>query len=269
MIHTDACEGAWNAGKREDAPIRLIRTNDVRRSMRHSLDGRSKSQGDLAEPRNSMHRKHGCIAHWVLRHHEHGETGHVRSLPKRIVKHAEAHPEATPLCVRAACFTSDTVRQSTRQLSRLARSGALMRICRGRLHASRRKPVSAFVRPVSARLFAALVYFVGRNHRAMRRRGGQPARTDHAEPGSCGLSDLGFQPSSAFRVIRCEIAPRTVLETRGTAPQGRRHRPCPGMARSGRGRGPDWRRSCQCLMKRTATNPQPHGPSCRTGWRCP
>ena len=54
----------------------------------------------------------------------------MKSLPERIMEHAEAEPEATPICPSALLHMGSrgAVDQA---LSRLARSGRLMRICRG------------------------------------------------------------------------------------------------------------------------------------------
>lgn len=52
------------------------------------------------------------------------------SLPKRIMEHAEALPEAAPLCPSALLRLGRRA-AIHRALSRLARSGRLLRICRG------------------------------------------------------------------------------------------------------------------------------------------
>lgn len=51
-------------------------------------------------------------------------------LPKRIMEHAEALPEATPLCPGALLHLGNRA-AIDQALSRLARSGKLMRICQG------------------------------------------------------------------------------------------------------------------------------------------
>ena len=54
----------------------------------------------------------------------------MKSLPERIMEHAEAAPEATPICPAALLHLGK--REAVNQaLSRLARSGRLMRICQG------------------------------------------------------------------------------------------------------------------------------------------
>ena len=54
----------------------------------------------------------------------------MKSLPERIMEHAEAMPEATPICPAALLHLGQ--RPAVNQaLSRLARSGRLMRICHG------------------------------------------------------------------------------------------------------------------------------------------
>ena len=54
----------------------------------------------------------------------------MRSLPKRIMEHAEALPEATPICPGALLHLGNRAAVD-QALSRLARAGKLMRICRG------------------------------------------------------------------------------------------------------------------------------------------
>ena len=54
----------------------------------------------------------------------------MRGLQKRIMEHAEALPEATPLCPAALLHLGNRAAVD-QALSRLARSGRLMRICQG------------------------------------------------------------------------------------------------------------------------------------------
>ncbi len=54
----------------------------------------------------------------------------MSSLPKRIMQHAEALPEATPLCPGALLHLGKRAAVD-QALSRLARSGRLRRICQG------------------------------------------------------------------------------------------------------------------------------------------
>ncbi len=54
----------------------------------------------------------------------------MRSLPQRIMAHAESLPEATPLCPGALLHLGKRAAVD-QALSRLARSGKLMRICQG------------------------------------------------------------------------------------------------------------------------------------------
>ncbi len=54
----------------------------------------------------------------------------MRGLPKRIMEHAEALPEATPLCPAALLHLGKRA-AIDQALGRLARSGRLMRICQG------------------------------------------------------------------------------------------------------------------------------------------
>ena len=63
----------------------------------------------------------------------------MRGLPKRIMEHAEALPEATPLCPAALLHLGNRAAVD-QALSRLARSDRLMRICQG-----------VYMRPVETR----------------------------------------------------------------------------------------------------------------------
>lgn len=63
----------------------------------------------------------------------------MRGLPKHIMEHARALPEATPLCPRALLHLGRRAAVD-QALSRLARSGELMRICPG-----------VYMRPVKTR----------------------------------------------------------------------------------------------------------------------
>lgn len=54
----------------------------------------------------------------------------MRSLPSRIMEHAEALPEATPLCPGSLLHLGSRAAVD-QALSRLARAGRLMRICQG------------------------------------------------------------------------------------------------------------------------------------------
>ena len=63
----------------------------------------------------------------------------MRGLPKRIMEYAQACPEATPLCPGALLHLGHRA-AIDQTLSRLARSGRLMRICQG-----------VYMRPVGTR----------------------------------------------------------------------------------------------------------------------
>ena len=54
----------------------------------------------------------------------------MRGLPQKVMQHAEACPEATPLCSAALLHLGDRAAVN-KALSRLARSGALMRVVQG------------------------------------------------------------------------------------------------------------------------------------------
>ena len=63
----------------------------------------------------------------------------MKSLPERIMEHAEATPEATPICPAALLHLGQRAAVG-QALSRLARSGRLMRICQG-----------VYMRPIESR----------------------------------------------------------------------------------------------------------------------
>ena len=73
----------------------------------------------------------------------------MRGLPRRIMEHAEALPEAAPLCPVALLHLGKRAAVD-QALSRLARSGRLMRICQG-----------VYMRPVETR-FGACAPSVGK-----------------------------------------------------------------------------------------------------------
>ena len=54
----------------------------------------------------------------------------MKSMPERIMEHAEAMPEATPICPTALLHLGQRAAVG-QALSRLARSGRLMRVCQG------------------------------------------------------------------------------------------------------------------------------------------
>ena len=62
----------------------------------------------------------------------------MKSLPERIMEHAEA----TPICPAALLHLGQRAAVG-QALSRLARSGRLMRICQGGLHAPNPDPLRA------------------------------------------------------------------------------------------------------------------------------
>ena len=63
----------------------------------------------------------------------------MKSLPEQIMEHAEAMPEATPICPAALLHLGQRAAVG-QALSRLARSGRLMRIRRG-----------VYMRPIESR----------------------------------------------------------------------------------------------------------------------
>lgn len=82
------------------------------------------------------------------------KSGAMKSLAKRIMEYAEASPEATPICPNALLHLGKrgAVNQA---LSRLARSGQLLRICQG-----------VYMRPVETR-FGRCAPSVGKSLRSL------------------------------------------------------------------------------------------------------
>ena len=188
----------------------------------------------------------------------------MRGLPKHVMEYARALPEATPLCPGALLHLGHRA-AIDQALSRLARSGELMRDLPGRLHASRRDPFRLAGAP-SRQGSRRAVRTLGRNHRALRRRGRQPPRADHAESGPRGLPDL-LAPTAVFTSDRPSWScgtrragnsrPRTARPAMSSAHW---HGSVRKRSRTG------WKRSCRRFATRTARNSRPREPPCRTGW---
>ena len=158
----------------------------------------------------------------------------MRGLPKRIMEHAQAHPEATPLCPGALLHLGHRA-AIDQALSRLARSGELMRVCQG-----------VYMRPVETR-FGLRAPRLGKALAAL-----SALRGETIVPcGGAAANRLGLTTQNPVRAVYLTSGPNrrlhfgsSVVElrhaprcTRGPAPQGRRCHPRTGMARSGRGRG--------------------------------
>ena len=159
----------------------------------------------------------------------------MRGLPKRIMEYAQALPEATPLCPGVLLHLGHRA-AIDQALSRLARSGELMRICQG-----------VYMRPVETR-FGLRAPRLGKALAALSALWGETiVPCGGAAANRLGLTTQnpvraiyltsGPQPPSPLRIVRRGAATRSALATRGPAPQGRRCPPRPGMARSGRDRG--------------------------------
>ena len=154
----------------------------------------------------------------------------MRGLSRRIMEHARRPCRRPRRCVRPPCLHLGNRAAVDQALSRLARSGHLMRICQG-----------VYMRPIETRFGVRAprvakadrraVADVGRNDRAVRRRGGQLPAPHHAESGPCGLPHLRSQPTAALRLVRCRAASRAALAAGGAAPKGGRRHPRPRMAR--------------------------------------
>ena len=78
----------------------------------------------------------------------------MKSLPERIMEHAEAMPEATPICPAALLHLGQRAAVG-QALSRLARSGRLMRIRQG-----------VYMRPIESR-FGRCAPGIGKSPQAL------------------------------------------------------------------------------------------------------
>ena len=131
----------------------------------------------------------------------------MRGLSRRIMEHAESLPEATPLCPAALLHLGKqaAVHQA---LSRLARSGHLMRICQGIYVAPDRDPLRRSGAP-GRQGDRRAVADVGRNDSAVWRRRSQLPAPHHAESGAHRLSHLRSQPQAALRQVHRRVASRS------------------------------------------------------------
>ncbi len=145
----------------------------------------------------------------------------MRGLQRRIMEHAEALPEATPLCPAALLHLGNRAAVD-QALSRLARLGHLMRICQG-----------VYMRPIETR-FGVRAPRVAKAIAALSQMWGETIVP-------CGLPHLRSQPTAALRLLHRGTASRSALAAGGAAPKGGRRHPRPRMARSRRDRG--WPRS--------------------------
>ena len=159
----------------------------------------------------------------------------MRGLPKRIMEYARALPEATPLCPGALLHLGHRAAVD-QALSRLARSGELVRICQG-----------VYMRPVETR-FGLRAPRLGKALAALSALWGETI----VPCGGAAANRLGLTTQNPVRAVYLTSGPNrrlhfgpSVVELRhaprwqlaAPAPQSRRCHPRPGMARPGRGRG--------------------------------
>ena len=157
----------------------------------------------------------------------------MRSLPNRIMEHAEALPEATPLCPGGLLHLGKRAAVD-QALSRLAKSGRLGRVCRG-----------VYMRPVETR-FGRCGPCIGKALRNLSELwgetfvpcGGSAANrlglTSQNPIGEVYLTS-GRSRRLLFGGITVEFASRAALAARLAAPESRRRDSRPGLARSQRG----------------------------------
>ena len=172
----------------------------------------------------------------------------MTSLPERIMEHAEALPEATPICPAALLHLGN--RPAVNQaLSRLARSGRLMRICHG-----------VYMRPVHTR-FGRCAPSVQRALEALSGLWGETI-----VPNGGGAANwLGLTTQNPVRSVYLTSGRDRRLYF-GKHPVDLRHAPrWHGSAQ--RKSRPAWTPFCADSRGRISTNSRPRAPSCRGGWR--
>ena len=108
----------------------------------------------------------------------------MKRLPERIMEHAEARPEGTPICPPALLHLGKrgAVNQA---LSRLARSGRLMRICQG-----------VYMRPVQTR-FGRCAPSVHKSLQALSELWGETI----VPSGGSAANSLGLTPQNPVRSV--------------------------------------------------------------------
>ena len=186
-------------------------------------------------------------------------------LPKRIMEHAEALPEATPLCPGTLLHLGNRAAVD-QALSRLARSGKLMRICQG-----------VYMRPIETR-FGIRSPSVGKALAALSALWGETI----VPCGGSAANRLGLtaqnpvrmvyltiraQPPASVRDAYRGVASCPALATGGAAPKGGRRDPRLGMARSRRSRAQPGGAVADARSGGTGRTLVRRGRSCRTGLR--
>ena len=139
----------------------------------------------------------------------------MRGLSRRIMEHAEALPEATPLCPAALLHLGNRAAVD-QALSRLARAGALMRIFQGVYM----RPIETrfgFRAPRVAKVLATLAKMWGETIVPCGGAAGKLPGSDHAESGARRIPYLRSQPQAALRLVHRRIASRSPLAASGAA----------------------------------------------------
>ena len=121
-------------------------------------------------------------------------------LPKRIMEHAEALPEATPLCPGALLHLGNRA-AIDQALSRLARSGKLMRICQG-----------VYMRPIETR-FGIRAPNVGKAITALAALWGETI----VPCGGSAANRLGLTNQNPVRMVYLTSGPSRLLHLGGHA----------------------------------------------------
>ena len=189
----------------------------------------------------------------------------MKSLPERIMEHAEATPEATPICPTALLHLGKqgAVNQA---LSRLARSGRLMRICQG-----------IYMRPIQTRFgrcapsiyksLQALSETLGaRTNSPEWWRRGQLAWVDDAESGPLGLSHLRPQPAIVLCQAPRRSAPCATMAAGRAVPDGGGGHPAPWHGSAPKKSKTASTPCCPNSRSQNSTSLRPRGPSCPSGW---
>ena len=158
----------------------------------------------------------------------------MASLPKRIMEHAEALPEAAPICPGALLHLGNRAAVD-QALSRLARRGQLLRVCRG-----------VYMRPIETRFGIRAPYVervigvalgpLGRDDRSVRGGCSERAPANHAGTDSIGVPYLGTDAHVAA-LCAGDLAPScATLATGGAGATCRSRHSSDGVARSARDR---------------------------------
>ena len=189
----------------------------------------------------------------------------MRGLPHRIMEHATVLPEATPLCPAALLHLGNRAAVD-QALSRLARSGHLMRICQG-----------VYMRPIETR-FGSRAPRVGKALAALSALwgetivpcGGAAAKlpwSDHAESGSRGLSHV--RPPTGGCISAHTLSNCAMLRAGNWRPRtaGPETSSAPWLGSVPRKSSTALKPLCPRSQRTIGTSLRPRGPSCLSGWR--